>query len=195
MEVSSHALAQQRVFGIPFDVAVFTNLTRDHLDYHKSMDEYFEAKRALFEGCGTDPPRAAVTNPDDEYGAKSGRVQPEAERSTADLWMDSSGDFHAEKVDIAPRGTRFDLVTPEGKYRDLFSADRQGQCLQHSGRGRGVLCAWVQAQAIAEAESRVLTHVPGRFQRVDCGQPFTVVVDYAHTDDALRNLTLLARDL
>src|SRR3954447_8753468 len=62
MEVSSHALAQQRVFGIPFDVAVFTNLTRAHLDYHKSMDEYFAAKRALFEGVGTDPPRAAVTN-------------------------------------------------------------------------------------------------------------------------------------
>ena len=61
MEVSSHALAQQRVFGIPFDVAVFTNLTRDHLDYHKSMDEYFVAKRALFEGVGTDPPRVAVT--------------------------------------------------------------------------------------------------------------------------------------
>ena len=62
MEVSSHALAQERVFGVPFDVAVFTNLTRDHLDYHKTMDEYFAAKRVLFEGCGTDAPRAAVTN-------------------------------------------------------------------------------------------------------------------------------------
>ena len=70
MEVSSHALAQQRVFGIPFDVAVFTNLTRDHLDYHISMDEYFAAKRVLFEGCGTEAPRAAVTNLDDEYGTK-----------------------------------------------------------------------------------------------------------------------------
>jgi len=70
MEVSSHALAQERVFGIPFDVAVFTNLTRDHLDYHKSMEEYFAAKRVLFEGCGTDAPRAAVTNLDDEYGSK-----------------------------------------------------------------------------------------------------------------------------
>src|SRR5215469_15243848 len=68
MEVSSHALAQQRIYGVPFDVAVFTNLTRDHLDYHKSMDEYFAAKRVLFEGCGTDAPRAAVTNLDDEYG-------------------------------------------------------------------------------------------------------------------------------
>ena len=70
MEVSSHALAQQRVYGIPFDVAVFTNLTRDHLDYHHTMEEYFAAKRVLFEGCGTDPPRAAVLNTDDEYGQK-----------------------------------------------------------------------------------------------------------------------------
>src|SRR4030081_257795 len=68
MEVSSHALAQERVFGVPFDVAVFTNLTRDHLDYHKTMDEYFVAKRVLFEGCGTDAPRAVVTNVDDESG-------------------------------------------------------------------------------------------------------------------------------
>src|SRR5271165_3363200 len=70
MEVSSHALAQERGFGIPFDVAVFTNLTRDHLDYHKTMDEYFAAKRVLFAGCGTDPPRAAVINLDDESGLK-----------------------------------------------------------------------------------------------------------------------------
>src|SRR5437868_9033254 len=70
MEVSSYALAQERVYGVPFDVAVFSNLTRDHLDYHQTMEEYFAAKRVLFEGCGTDAPRAAVTNIDDEYGAK-----------------------------------------------------------------------------------------------------------------------------
>src|SRR5207253_9393885 len=70
MEVLSHALAQERVFGVPFDVAVFTNLTRDHLDYHKTMDEYFASKRILFDGCGTEPPRVAVTNIDDPYGEK-----------------------------------------------------------------------------------------------------------------------------
>src|SRR6202042_2479004 len=70
MEVSSHALAQERVYGVPFDVAGFTNLTGDHLDYHKTMEEYFAAKCGLFEGCGTDAPRAVVTNIDDEYGAK-----------------------------------------------------------------------------------------------------------------------------
>src|SRR4030081_2955410 len=110
MEVSSHALAQQRVFGIPFDVAVFTNLTRDHLDYHSTMDEYFAAKRVLFEGCGTEEPRAAVTNLDDEYGAKL--TQFSRKRSSLVLtygWQ--GGDFHAQKVEIAPRGTRFDLVT------------------------------------------------------------------------------------
>src|SRR5919109_1680355 len=68
MEVSSHALAQQRVFGVPFDVAAFTNLTRDHLDYHHTMDEYLAAKQILFTGCGTEPPRAAVLNLDDESG-------------------------------------------------------------------------------------------------------------------------------
>src|SRR5437588_2927342 len=111
MEVSSHALAQQRVFGVPFDVGVFTNLTRDHLDYHKSMDEYFAAKRALFEGVGTDPPRVSVTNLDDEYGVKLADFS--RKRSATVLtygW--TRGDFHAEKVDITPRGTRFDLITP-----------------------------------------------------------------------------------
>jgi UDP-N-acetylmuramoyl-L-alanyl-D-glutamate--2,6-diaminopimelate ligase len=69
MEVSSHALEQQRVFGIPFDVAVFTNLTRDHLDYHGTMENYFlPPSSVLFEGCGTEPPRCAVLNLDDEYG-------------------------------------------------------------------------------------------------------------------------------
>src|ERR1700686_2010822 len=70
MEVSSHALHQGRVFGIPFDVALFSNLTQDHLDYHKTMEEYFAAKRILFEGCGTEPPRCAIVNLDDEYGRR-----------------------------------------------------------------------------------------------------------------------------
>src|SRR5271165_5316273 len=120
MEVSSHALAQQRVFGVPFDVAVFTNLTRDHLDYHKSMEEYFYAKRVLFEGCGTDAPRAVVTNLDDEYGAKLGEFS--RKRSAVVLkygW--ERGDLHAEKVEITTRGTRFDVVMPEETVA-VFSA-------------------------------------------------------------------------
>ena len=192
MEVSSHALAQQRVFGVPFDVAVFTNLTRDHLDYHKSMEEYFYAKRVLFEGCGTDPPRAVVTNIDDEYGSKLAEFS--RKRSSVVLtygW--SRGDFHAENADITPRGTRFDMIVPGGKlavFSPLIGRVNVYNILAASAASFARDCS---PEAIAKGVAS-LTHVPGRFQRVDCGQPFTVVVDYAHTDDALRNLTSLARE-
>src|SRR6202045_3860762 len=120
MEVSSHALAQERVFGVPFDVAVFTNLTRDHLDYHKTMEEYFAAKRVLFEGCGTDAPRAVVTNLDDDAGARIAEFS--RKRSAVVLkygWK--CGDLRAERVEITTRGTRFDVVTPAGKIA-VFSS-------------------------------------------------------------------------
>jgi UDP-N-acetylmuramoyl-L-alanyl-D-glutamate--2,6-diaminopimelate ligase len=193
MEVSSHALAQERVYGVPFDVAVFTNLTRDHLDYHKTMEEYFAAKRILFEGCGTDAPRAAVTNIDDEYGAKL----TELIRKKSSLVLKygwGHGDFHAEKVEITTRGTRFDLITPEGKipvFSALIGRVNVYNILAAAGACYARRCS---AEPIARGIEK-LACVPGRFERVDCGQPFTVVVDYAHTDDALRNLTSLAREL
>jgi UDP-N-acetylmuramoyl-L-alanyl-D-glutamate--2,6-diaminopimelate ligase len=192
MEVSSHALAQERVYGVPFDVAVFTNLTRDHLDYHTTMEQYFAAKRVLFEGCGTDPPRAAVTNLDDEYGAKLAEFS--RKRSAVVLrygW--ERGDFHAGRVDITPRGTRFDLISPRETI-SLFSP-LIGRVNVYNILAAAAACyaRGCDASAIARGVEQ-LTHVPGRFQRVDCGQPFTVVVDYAHTDDALRNLTALARE-
>jgi UDP-N-acetylmuramoyl-L-alanyl-D-glutamate--2,6-diaminopimelate ligase len=193
MEVSSHALAQERVFGVPFDVAVFTNLTRDHLDYHKTMEEYFAAKRVLFEGCGTDPPRAVVTNTDDEYGAKLAEFS--RKRSSVILkygWQ--SGDLHAENVEITTRGTRFDLVLLETKiavFSALIGRVNVYNILAAAGAAYARGCT---PEAIAAGVDK-LACVPGRFERVDCGQPFTVVVDYAHTDDALRNLTALAREL
>lgn len=192
MEVSSHALAQQRVYGIPFDVAVFTNLTRDHLDYHKTMDEYFAAKRVLFEGCGTDPPRAVVTNLDDEYGAKLRDFSRKRSSVILDYgWQ--RGDFHAEKVDITPRGTRFDLLTPQERIPIFSPLIGRVNVYNILAAAAGCSARDCTADAIARGVAS-LTHVPGRFQRVDCGQPFTVVVDYAHTDDALRNLTSLARE-
>jgi UDP-N-acetylmuramoyl-L-alanyl-D-glutamate--2,6-diaminopimelate ligase len=192
MEVSSHALAQQRVYGIPFDVAVFTNLTRDHLDYHKTMEEYFAAKRVLFEGCGTDPPRAAVTNLDDEYGVKLGEFSRK-HGSVVVTYGWERGDLHAERAEISPRGTRFDLVTPREKIA-LFSP-LIGRVNVYNILAAAAACfaRGCDSRAIARGVE-LLTHVPGRFERVDCGQPFTVVVDYAHTDDALRNLTALARE-
>src|ERR1700678_828092 len=193
MEVSYHALAQERVYVVPFDVAVFTNLTRDHLDYHQTMEEYFAAKRVLFEGCGTDAPRAVVTNIDDEYGAKL--VEFSRKRSPVVLkygW--ESGDLRAEKVEITTRGTRFDLVMPQGKI-PVFSALIGRVNVYNILAAAGACYARGCSMDVVAAGIGKLASVPGRFERVDCGQPFTVVVDYAHTDDALRNLTALAREL
>jgi UDP-N-acetylmuramoyl-L-alanyl-D-glutamate--2,6-diaminopimelate ligase len=192
MEVSSHALAQQRVFGVPFDVAVFTNLTRDHLDYHQTMEQYFHAKRVLFEGCGTDPPRAVVTNLDDEYGAQLAGFSRKRSRTVLTYGWDR-GDFHADKPEVTPRGTRFDMITLNEKlaiFSPLIGRVNVYNILAAAGAAFARGCS-TEAISLGIA---ALTHVPGRFQRVDNGQPFTVVVDYAHTDDALRNLTTLARE-
>jgi UDP-N-acetylmuramoyl-L-alanyl-D-glutamate--2,6-diaminopimelate ligase len=192
MEASSHALAQQRVYGIPFDVAVFTNLTRDHLDYHHTMDEYFASKKILFEGCGTEPPRAAVMNTDDEYGQKL--LQVSKKRSSQVLTYGlTRGDLRAERMEITSRGTRFDLVMPDDKlslFSPLIGRVNVYNVLAAVGACYARDCSH---EAIVKG-IEALTRVPGRFERVDCKQPFTVVVDYAHTDDALRNLTTLARE-
>jgi len=192
MEVSSHALEQQRVFGIPFDVAVFTNLTRDHLDYHHTMDEYFRAKQVLFAGCGTEPPRAAVLNFDDECGREL--VKLANKRSSVVLSYGlASGDYHAESLDITPRGSRFQMATPAGAlaiWTPLIGKVNVYNVLAAAAAAYARGCS---AEAITKGIAG-LTRVPGRFERVDCGQPFTVVVDYAHTDDALRNLTSISRN-
>jgi UDP-N-acetylmuramoyl-L-alanyl-D-glutamate--2,6-diaminopimelate ligase len=192
MEVSSHALAQQRVYAIPFSAAIFTNLTRDHLDYHHTMDEYFASKRTLFEGCGTEPPRAAVLNTDDEYGIKL--VEISRHRGSEVLtygW--AKGNFHAEKVEITSRGTRFDLVTPNETIPLFSPMIGKVNVYNIVGAAAAAYTQDCSGEAIAHGVTK-LPRVPGRFERVDCKQPFTVVVDYAHTDDALRNLTALARD-
>src|SRR5271155_4121123 len=166
MEVSSHALAQERVYGVPFDVAVFTNLTRDHLDYHKTMEEYFAAKRVLFEDCGTDAPRAVVTNGDDEYGAQLA----EFSRKKSSLVLKygwERGDLHAEKVEITTRGTRFDLVTPAGKvavFSALIGRVNVYNILAAAGAGYARGCS---AATIAAGNDK-LDCVPGRVGRVGC---------------------------
>ncbi len=192
MEVSSHALAQQRVYGIPFSAAIFTNLTRDHLDYHHTMEEYFASKRILFEGCGTEPPRAAVLNVDDEYGRKL--VEVGRQRGSEILtygW--AKGDFRADQVEITSRGTRFELVTPKEivpVFSPMIGKVNVYNILAAAAAAYAQNCG---SEAISKGIAE-LTRVPGRFERVDCKQPFTLVVDYAHTDDALRNLTSLANE-
>lgn len=192
MEVSSHALAQGRTYGIPFDTAVFTNLTRDHLDYHKSMEEYFASKKILFAGSGSPPPRVAILNADDEYALKLGDFS-KTQGSEVFTYGWSKADFHATKVEITPRGTRFQLNSPKGTIAissPLIGRVNVYNILAAAAAGVARGCSLESVAAGVAA----LKAVPGRFEGVDCGQPFTVVVDYAHTDDALRNLTSLARE-
>jgi len=191
MEVSSHALQQGRVFCIPFDVAVFSNLTQDHLDYHGTMAEYFAAKRILFAGCGTEPPRAAVVNVDDEYGRKLAEFS--RRRSELFTYGIEAGDFHAERLEMTPQGNSFALATPDGPIElrsPLIGRVNVYNVLAASAAAYARGCTPEQIAAGIAAISRV----PGRFERVDEAQPFAVVVDYAHTDDALENLIRLARD-
>jgi UDP-N-acetylmuramoyl-L-alanyl-D-glutamate--2,6-diaminopimelate ligase len=191
MEVSSHALQQGRVFGIPFDAAIFSNLTQDHLDYHGTMAEYFAAKRILFEGCGTEPPRCAIVNIDDEYGRELAKFSHR--RSQVFTYGIEQGDFHAESLEMTSQGNNFVLTTPDGPIElrsPLIGTVNVYNVLAACGAAYARGCTPEQiAQGIAG-----MSRVPGRFERVDEGQPFAVVVDYAHTDDALKNLTRLARD-
>ena len=191
MEVSSHALQQSRVYAIPFDVAIFSNLTQDHLDYHGTMENYFASKRILFEGCGTEPPRCAVVNLDDEYGRKLAEFS--RRRSQLFTYGIEQGDFHAEHLEMTPQGNNFALTTPSGPIE--LRSPLIGRVNVYN-----VLAACAAAYARGCTPEQIargiagMSRVPGRFERVDEGQPFAVVVDYAHTDDALKNLTRLARD-
>jgi UDP-N-acetylmuramoyl-L-alanyl-D-glutamate--2,6-diaminopimelate ligase len=191
MEVSSHALEQERVYGIPYDIAVFTNLTRDHLDYHLTMEKYFESKAILFQGSGIGPPRVAVINVEDEYGRRLIKLCKK-QQEVLTFGIDN-GDFHSEDVSIERNGTRFTLVGPAGKYPIWSPLLGRVNVFNVLAAAAAAYARKVDPLKIAEAAYQ-LDRVDGRFQRVDVGQPFTVIVDYAHTDDALRNLTTVARD-
>ncbi len=193
-EVSSHALDQGRAAGIPFDVAVFTNLTRDHLDYHGTMEKYFAAKRLLFDGTVYPAPRVAVLNAHDPR-ARSSSPPPRAEPARRSAPTASAiGDWRAASYTLTPAGAAFDLETPAGSAQVASRLAGEVNILN-------LLAAFTAAHARGVPFDDLvdfvphLNPVPGRFQPVDAGQPFTVIVDYAHTDDALRNLTALARQM
>lgn len=192
-EVSSHALDQGRMASVNFDVAIFTNLTRDHLDYHLTMEKYFAAKRLLFDGTVYAAPRVAVINEGDEY---SRRFTAAALRAGAEVrtYGIGKGDWRATNVKLTPSGATFTLETPAGTANVTSRLAGEVNILN-------LLAAFTAAHArgitFADLVAAIptLNPVPGRFQLVDAGQPFTVIVDYAHTDDALRNLTTLARQM
>ncbi len=192
MEVSSHALAQGRVYGLPYDVAIFTNLTQDHLDFHGTMENYFAAKRALFDGEMGAPPRVAVINIDDAYGAELAASARSAGAQIVSYGL-AAAELRAEDARMAASGMSFRLVAPEGETEMRTRLTGRVNLYNLLAASGAALARGLTLGQIAEGAA-ALECVPGRFQTVDAGQPFTVVVDYAHTDDALRNLTALARE-
>ncbi len=193
MEVSSHALEQGRVYGLPYDVAIFTNLTQDHLDYHGTMENYFAAKQMLFDGENGVAPRAAVINTDDPYGV---RLMDAARAAGAEVFsygLAGGTDFRAEDARMSAGGMTFRLAAPGGAVELRTRLTGRVNLYNLMAASGAAMARGLTLEQIAQGAA-ALACVPGRFQTVDAGQPFTVVVDYAHTDDALRNLTALARE-
>ncbi len=191
MEVSSHALALGRVYGLNFHTVVFTNLTRDHLDFHGDMENYFAAKQLLFDGAGGSVPRFAVLNTEDEYAR---RIRTHAETETLWYGMAPDADLRPRHIASGFQGLRFDVQYRKQRFpisSPLIGKINVYNILAACATGLSYgLAPEVIARGIAGLQA-----VPGRFERVDEGQPFVVVVDYAHTDDALRNAIAVARGL
>lgn len=191
MEISSHALELGRVYGLRFHTAVFTNLTRDHLDFHHTMEDYFAAKRLLFTGSGGPAPRCAVLNRDDEWSRRLGSLT-----GSEKIWYGLGADamVRPRHIHSSMDGLRFDISFEKTRF-DIRS--------RLIGRVNiynilAACCAAMTYQLPADVIERGIaacSGIPGRFERVDEGQPFAVVVDYSHTDDALRNAIAVARTL
>lgn len=190
LEASSHSLAMDRLWGCHFAAAVFTNLTREHMDYHKTFEDYFAAKKRLFEGTGAGAPEVAVLNADDGYGKRLTGLT----KKTVTYGLESDADITTRKFQLTFNGLTFTAQTPNGKVQ--VASSLVGRINVYN-----ILAAIGAAQAlglsneIIESGIRSLESVSGRFQRIDLGQPYFVVVDYAHTDDALENLIRTAREL
>ena len=190
LEASSHALAMDRLWGCHFAAAVFTNLTRDHIDYHKTFENYFAAKRHLFEGTGAGAPDVAVVNTDDEWGKKLTGLA----KRTLSYGLTNGSDLAAKKFTLSFNGLNFVAKTPNGNIQVQSAlVGRINVYNILAAIGAGIALGF--SNEIIEAGIRNLAAVAGRFQRIDQGQPFLVVVDYAHTDDALENLIRTAREL
>jgi UDP-N-acetylmuramoyl-L-alanyl-D-glutamate--2,6-diaminopimelate ligase len=191
LEVSSHALAQERVWGFHFSVAIFTNLTRDHLDYHQDFEHYFAAKQRLFEGLGTPPPELAVINIDDSWGHRLLDL-PNPRRITYGL--ESKADVSVRRFSQTRSGLSVTFTPPRGELEVKSALLGRANLLNIMAATAAAVGLEIPQDKIQSGVLR-LASVPGRFEKIDEGQPFLVIVDYAHTDDALQNVLETARDL
>ncbi len=184
MEVSSHALEQFRVHGITFDVGLFTNLTQDHLDYHKSFDNYFRAKKILFYNS-----KKAVINVDDAYAE---RMMDGLTIPIMTFGVRDRADLSASNIDITTEGVQFDLHTPEGDV--LMHLHTPGLFSVFNAMGAAGMCLSIGIRLGCIKDGlEALTSVSGRLESIRTTRPFSVFVDYAHTPDALENVLKTVR--
>lgn len=191
LEVSSHALAMDRVYGCPFRAAVFTNLTRDHLDFHGTLEAYFAEKRKLFTGCGAAPPAWAVLNADEP---RSRELRECGSPNVLTYGFDPDAQVRPHAQNPQPNSGRFRMDTPWRALECRSPLLGRPNVYNLLAAAATALALGLPAEAV-ERGLAALETVPGRFEQVNAGQPFLVVVDYAHTDDALRNLLSTARAL
>jgi len=182
MEVSSHALTQQRTAGIKFSSAIFTNLSEDHLDYHADMEDYFQAKNRLFSGILRDS--FIVLNSDDPY---SKRIAGSSPAEAASYGIEEQADFSARDIKITLEGTQFTLVTPCGEL-----PLRTPLIGRHNLYNILAFAAWSIKEGFTLADIagviKKFDSVPGRLQKVNNTRGIHIFVDYAHTEDALKNV-------
>lgn len=192
LEVSSHALAMERTWGCQFEAAVFTNLTQDHLDFHATLDAYREAKKRLFDGTGAGQPKHAIVNGDDSNSAALLRGY---QGPVLTYGLTQGVELTALHIESTPQGIHFEVRGPNGLRWTVHSPLLGRVNVLNSLAAIGVgLALGIEIEAIRRGLEQS-PPVRGRFERVYAGQPFTVVVDYAHTPDALANVLRLAREL
>lgn len=195
MEVSSHALHMGRVFGCDFDIAVFTNLTQDHLDYHKTMEEYQFAKSLLFSSLGNaynlKKPKFAVLNADD---AASVRFAQSTAAQVITYGIKNKSDIMASNIEISGKGTRFDLVYDNTVIPVHLQLVGQFSVYNVLAAISASYVSNIPMKEIIEVVEQ-MKGVPGRFEVIDEGQDYTVIVDYAHTPDSLENVLKTAKQL
>ena len=195
MEVSSHALDQRRVDGCHFDVGIFSNLTRDHLDYHGSMEQYLDAKKRLFSELlkpeATKPLRRATVNMDDPYGAA---VRDSAACPVITFGTDPSNDLHGVDISLSVNGIRGGIRTPKGEFS--FSSRLLGR-FNFSNILAAVSAGIALDLPLAAIKEGIEGHlpVPGRLERVENSRSVTCLVDYAHTGDALENVLSTLKEI
>ena len=191
LEVSSHALELRRVFGMDFHTAVFTNLSRDHLDFHGDMQSYARAKQLLFQGAGGAPPRFGVINLDDPAGKDFAALEG---FEPLLYGSDPNATIRSENVQVDFSGIQFRLKTPAGNTTIVSRLKGSFNVENLLAAAAAGLSFGFDLEGIRHGIA-ACPPVPGRFEPVDEGQRFLVIVDYAHTDDALENLINSARQL